>query len=277
MLGAFELLVRLGRNFGVGSTLVTQRPQSVHKEVLSQAEVLVLLQIAGAHERRAIEEWINAHGATARKRIVADLTELAVGEAYVWSPSWLRLLERVTISRIDSYDSSATPELGDDDRPVLERLPALDVDGIKAALEDDGDDADDGPTPAEASKRGGSESPAPAGNVEALRQRIAELEESLERAEAVTDLRVEQGCASRRSLASCGQRRSSNSAAWSPPSTCCARTCPTGSTPACSAWPTTSPPPSSTSLGSGWAPAVVVQSPGSGYVARCRRRGGAWM
>ncbi|MCH8959750.1 MAG: DUF1800 family protein [Bacteroidetes bacterium] len=38
MLGAVEDIVRIGGNYGIGSTLISQRPQSVNKEVLNQVE-----------------------------------------------------------------------------------------------------------------------------------------------------------------------------------------------------------------------------------------------
>lgn len=41
LLGAMEDLVRRGRARGIGCTLITQRPAVLHKDVLTQAEVLV--------------------------------------------------------------------------------------------------------------------------------------------------------------------------------------------------------------------------------------------
>lgn len=75
MYSAFERIVRLGRNYGIGVTLITQRPQSVNKEVLSQVECLCVLQITGPHERKALEYWawltektMAAHGSRSTKR-----------------------------------------------------------------------------------------------------------------------------------------------------------------------------------------------------------------
>ena len=58
MLGAFEDLVRLGRNYGIGVSLISQRPQSVNKEVLNMTECLFVLQVNGAQERKALTDWI---------------------------------------------------------------------------------------------------------------------------------------------------------------------------------------------------------------------------
>lgn len=44
MVGHWEEIVRLGGNYGIGVSLISQRPQSVNKEVLTQVECLVVLQ-----------------------------------------------------------------------------------------------------------------------------------------------------------------------------------------------------------------------------------------
>jgi DNA helicase HerA-like ATPase len=48
MVGALERLIKQGRNFGVGTTLISQSPQAVNKDVLNQTECLIVLQIDGA-------------------------------------------------------------------------------------------------------------------------------------------------------------------------------------------------------------------------------------
>jgi hypothetical protein len=110
MLGAFEDIVRLGRNYGIGCTMITQRPQSVNKEVLSQTECLVVLQVNGEHERKALEGWVKE--ANADRKLVGELPGLAVGEAYLWSPSWLRTFSRIHLGRKTTFDASATPQVG---------------------------------------------------------------------------------------------------------------------------------------------------------------------
>lgn len=127
MVGAFEQIVRLGRNYGIGCTLVTQRPQSVNKEVLSQVECLCVLQVTGPHERKALEEWVQEVGAD--RTLIGELPGLARGEGYIWSPSWLRKFERVHFSTKQTFDASATPEVGKATRQAS--LSAVDVDMLK--------------------------------------------------------------------------------------------------------------------------------------------------
>lgn len=132
MVGAFEQLVRLGRNYGVGCTLVTQRPQSVNKEVLSQVECLCVLQVTGPHERKALEEWVQEVGAD--RKLVGELPGLSRGEGFVWSPAWLRLFKRVHFASKRTFDASATPEVGRAEKAA--NLSAVDVEALKADMAD---------------------------------------------------------------------------------------------------------------------------------------------
>lgn len=141
MVGAFERIVRLGRNYGVGCTLITQRPQSVNKEVLSQVECLFVLQITGLHERKALEGWVQEKGAD--RKLVGELPSLGRGEGYVWSPSFLKMYKRVHFSRKETFDASATPEVGKETRSAslsvvdVEKLRQDMVDVIEKAEQDD--------------------------------------------------------------------------------------------------------------------------------------------
>ena len=132
MLGAFENIIRLGRNYGIGATMISQRPQSINKEVLSQVECLCVLQVNGTHERKALEEWVQEAGAD--RKLVGELPGLGRGEGYVWSPAWLRVFQRVKFGEKTTFDASATPEVG----KVTEaaRVASMDIDALRSSLED---------------------------------------------------------------------------------------------------------------------------------------------
>lgn len=133
MVGAFEQIVRLGRNYGIGASLITQRPQSVNKEVLSQVECLCVLQVTGPHERKALEEWVYEAGA--ERALVGELPGLKRGEGYVWSPSWLRIYKRVEFSQKQTFDASATPVVGQKVKKAAS-LSKMDVEKIKNDMSD---------------------------------------------------------------------------------------------------------------------------------------------
>jgi hypothetical protein len=133
MLGAIEDIVRLGRNYGIGSMLVSQRPQSVNKEVLNQVECLFVGQLSGAHERQAISNWVSAKGDKGKEDFLAKLPSLATGDFYAWSPQWLRCLELIRVLPKTTFDASSTPTL-DEAEAVPAELPEVDLEGLRSML-----------------------------------------------------------------------------------------------------------------------------------------------
>lgn len=127
MVGIYEEIIRLGRNYGIGVSMITQRPQSVNKEVLNQTECLFVLQVNGAHERKALGLWIVFQGMD--KSLLDELPSLPIGTAYVWSPQWLGILQKVKIAPKQSFDASATPKVGT--VQVRRDLKALNLDDLK--------------------------------------------------------------------------------------------------------------------------------------------------
>jgi hypothetical protein len=113
LLGAYEDLVRRGRARGLGCTSITQRPASLHTDIRSQAEVLIALRLIGTHDVAAIDEWVRLHATDEEAReLKASLPSLPVGTAWVWSPGWLESLVKVQVRRRRTFDSSATPKVG---------------------------------------------------------------------------------------------------------------------------------------------------------------------
>ena len=131
MLGAFERLIKLGRNYGIGASLISQRPQAVNKDVLNQTECLFALQTTGPQERKAIEGWIAEKGIS--DDIASLLPKLAIGEARVWSPQWLGISKTVKIAPKKTYDASATPVFGA--KAIQPKtLTPVDVEEIRRAM-----------------------------------------------------------------------------------------------------------------------------------------------
>ncbi len=110
---AIERLVRLGRNRGYGCTLISQRPATVDKDVLSQCENLLVLRTTGPHDQAALKEWIAAR-ATDRglEKFLSDLAGLPNGHAWFWSPHWLNTFERVRIRERLTFHPGATRTVG---------------------------------------------------------------------------------------------------------------------------------------------------------------------
>lgn len=132
MLGAMEDIVKLGRNYGIGITLITQRPQAVHKDCLNQTEALFVFQTNGPHERKAIEDWIVDKG-LAKSTVGSDMAGLEVGTCFLWSPQWLRILKKVKILPKVTFDASQTPKIGQSN--VTRNLAPIDLKKIEADIQ----------------------------------------------------------------------------------------------------------------------------------------------
>jgi hypothetical protein len=114
MLGAFETIVRRGGIRGLGSTMITQRPAVLNKSVLTQTEVLIVLQTNGPQDQDAIDDWVSRNGTKEqRDRMMGSLASLGVGEAWIWSPSWLQVFEKIRVRTRRTYNSSGTPKVGE--------------------------------------------------------------------------------------------------------------------------------------------------------------------
>jgi len=108
LLRAWENIVRRGRARGLGITMITQRSAALNKNVLTQIETLIVLRTTSPQDRKAIAGWVDYHGQA--KDLLESLPGLGDGEAWVWSPSWLKQLERVKVHRRWTFDSAATPK-----------------------------------------------------------------------------------------------------------------------------------------------------------------------
>lgn len=109
MLGAFEDLVKLGRNYGIGVGMISQRPQAINKDVLNQTELLIVLQTNGPQERKTIRDWVVENDAEGVD-LIAELPKLQNGQAFIWSPGWLRHFGKHQILKKRTFDASATPD-----------------------------------------------------------------------------------------------------------------------------------------------------------------------
>jgi uncharacterized protein len=133
LLGHIEEIVRRGRVRGFIPWLITQRPAVVHKDVLSQADILIAMKLTASQDRDAIGAWIEGQGDRQEgKRILGEMPRLQRGEGYLWAPGH-GLLNRVEFPAIRTFDSSRTPKRGE--RLATPRTVAeVDLTAIVAAL-----------------------------------------------------------------------------------------------------------------------------------------------
>jgi hypothetical protein len=152
-LGAMEDIVLQGRRRGLGITVISQRPALVHTNVRTQCGTLVAMRLMGPHDLKAIKQWTDAHGTEEQaEQLLSSLATLKTGDGWVWSPSWLNVFKRTHFRSRETFDSSATPEvgkrviapkviakvdldaLGDEIRATIERAKADDPKALRAEL-----------------------------------------------------------------------------------------------------------------------------------------------
>ena len=109
-LGAYEEIAEVGRNYGIGLGLISQRPQKINKDVLNLAELVFAFQTNGVLERKAIAEWVQEKDAEGRDEVAGELPGLPRGTALVWSPSTFKLYGKYVFDKKSTYDAGATPE-----------------------------------------------------------------------------------------------------------------------------------------------------------------------
>lgn len=134
MLAAVERIAKRGRMRGIGLLAITQRSAALNKHVLSQIEVLIALQTTDPRDIKAIDEWVERTGDQERRRqLLAEIAQLPVGTAFLWSPAWLRTFQKVSFRRRRTFDSSATPEPGK--RQVMPKeLAAVDLEHLRTRM-----------------------------------------------------------------------------------------------------------------------------------------------
>jgi len=132
MLGAMEDIVRLGRNYGIGASMVSQRPQSINTELRNQCEPLVVFQEVAKHERDAIGGWMEHMGVDSELK---ELAKLKNGECFFWSPAWLDRFIKTRFLPKETFDASATPKVGSKAYEP-EKLAPVDLTALEAAMKD---------------------------------------------------------------------------------------------------------------------------------------------
>lgn len=159
MLGAFEEIAEVGRNYGIGLHLISQRPQKINKDVLNLADTVLAYRTNGVLERKAISDWVQEKGAEGRKEMHDELPGLERGTAIVWSPN-RKIYGQFAIDKKSTYDAGATPTHA---RAAV-RTKRLDLESLESVM-------------------GAAVEEAKANDPRVLKARIAELEREVTRSQ----------------------------------------------------------------------------------------------
>ena len=133
MLGAAESIVRRGGIRGLGTTLITQRAAVLNKNVLTQLDILLMLRTVSPQDQDAVDEYVKRNAQPEqRKEIMGSLASLPLGEAWLYGPGEEpELLSRVRIRERRTFNSSATPKVGEQ-RIEPTKLADVDLDALRA-------------------------------------------------------------------------------------------------------------------------------------------------
>lgn len=133
LVGVWQRIVKQGRFKGLGCTMISQRSSVLNKDVLELIDTLIVLRTIGPRSRDSIKEWVRDQDVD--PALMASLPGLADGEAWVWSPGALRILQRVHFRRRRTFDSGATPKVGQK-RRVPKTVADVDLAAIKEQMAD---------------------------------------------------------------------------------------------------------------------------------------------
>jgi uncharacterized protein len=120
-----------GRAFGLGSAAASQRSSRLHKDVLTQFSILAAMRSPAALDRDAILAWIIEQEVS--RDVMRSLATLPSGDAWILSPHALGITERASFRQRWTFDSGATPKVGQVKR-TPKTLADVDLDAVREAM-----------------------------------------------------------------------------------------------------------------------------------------------
>ena len=125
---AVSNLVVMGRNRGIGVTLINQRAATINKDVLTQLDTLLAFQNTSPQDRKALADWVEYHSAEGNfDKFMDSLPSLPKGEGWIWSPEFLGIFERIKIRKRETFHPDRE-KLGTDF--IMPELDQIDIQGF---------------------------------------------------------------------------------------------------------------------------------------------------
>lgn len=101
---AVESLVVMGRNRGIGVTLINQRAATINKDVLTQLDTLLAFRNVSPQDRKALKDWVEYHSADGDfEAFMQSLPSLPTGEGWVWSPEFMGIFKKIKIRKRETF------------------------------------------------------------------------------------------------------------------------------------------------------------------------------
>ncbi len=115
----FKAFVRRGGNHNLGVTVITQRSAVLTKDVLTQADCLVILRTLAPQDKKAIQLWVEEMTDENRTKLAKwfdSLKELENGEAWVWHPEKPAIYKKIHFRERETFHATRefirTPQAG---------------------------------------------------------------------------------------------------------------------------------------------------------------------
>lgn len=121
---AVNSLIVMGRNRGIGVTILNQRASTVNKDSLTQIDTLIALRSVGPQDRKALSDWVEFQGAEGDfSKFIESLPTMPTGEGWIWSPEFLGIFERAKFRARETFH----PDREKLEKFVMPNIEATDV------------------------------------------------------------------------------------------------------------------------------------------------------
>lgn len=125
---AVSNLVVMGRNRGIGVTLINQRAATINKDVLTQLDTLLAFQNTSPQDKKALADWVDSHSADGDfEKFMKSLPSLPKGEGWIWSPEFMGVFERIKIRKRETFHPDRE-KIGSEF--VMPELDQIDIQGF---------------------------------------------------------------------------------------------------------------------------------------------------
>ena len=192
-LSAWKKLVKRIRFRGGGVTIISQRSAALHKDALNQVDNLIPMRVMAPRDKKAIKDWVSDY--PGGPEIVKTLPMLEDGEAWVFSPQKLKIMERVKFRRRRTFDSGEAPSLDPTAKRRRVKLADINMEELRGLVTEDGGGYQDEGKASEKLRKelvtARAERDELKGTVALLESRIAGLIERARKATAVLDVSME--------------------------------------------------------------------------------------
>lgn len=130
MVGATKRPWKVGRNYGIGGTLISTRTAEINKNALNISDYIVTGRLTAPDDVKRIKDWASSNGVNAEQ--AAALATLPKGRLIVWRDPSAGGAVVTTFRKKTTFDTSRTPEAGDAQAP--RGLPSVDLVAIRADM-----------------------------------------------------------------------------------------------------------------------------------------------